>query len=135
MLQSTIDLRVRYAETDMMGIAYHGNYTAWFEMARIQMMDDIGYPYREMEQNGFRLPVLEINIAYRKPVTFDDRVTVEATMAERPGLRLEIRYRVRCLEEMTAEGFTRHAFINPHGRPVRPPARFVGLMDRFFPST
>lgn len=134
MLQTTIKLRVRYAETDRMGFAYHGNYATWFEMARVQMMDEIGYPYREMEEHGFRLPVLEINIQYRKPVTFDDRVTVEATMKDRPSLRLHINYRVLCRGEVTADGLSRHAFINSNGQPVRPPRRFVELMNVSFPG-
>jgi acyl-CoA thioester hydrolase len=132
MLKTAIDLRVRYAETDMMGFAYHGNYTAWFEMARVQMLDDIGYPYRVLEAEGFRLPVLELNIVYRKPVTFDDRLTIEAIMENPPTIKLHIRYTITCRGEITAEGFTRHAFINPAGRPARPPKRFLDVASRYF---
>ncbi len=132
MLQTKIELRVRYAETDMMGIAYHGNYATWFEMARVHMMDEFGYPYREMERDGYRLPVLEIGVRFRRSVSFDDRVTVEALLRNKPALRIRIEYRLYLGETDVADGFTLHAFLNPDGRPVRPPARFVEGMDAMF---
>ncbi len=132
MLQSRIEIRVRYAETDMMGIAYHGNYVTWFEMARVHMMDEFGYPYREMENDGYRLPVLEIGARFKRSVTFDDRVAVEAILREKPGLRFRIDYRLSCNNRAAAEGFTRHAFLNHAGRPVRPPKRFLEGMEGLF---
>ncbi|NBP90463.1 MAG: hypothetical protein EBU50_04445, partial [Opitutae bacterium] len=59
MLEASVETRVRFAETDAMGVTYHGNYLPWFEMARVAMLDKIGYPYRELEKDGFLLPVLE----------------------------------------------------------------------------
>ncbi len=132
MLRSKIEIRVRYAETDMMGIVYHGNYVTWFEMARIHMMDEFGYPYREMERDGYRLPVLEVGARFLRSVTFDDRVSVEATLGEKPGLRFRIDYRLSRHGEPVANGFTRHAFLNHDGRPVRPPARFAEGMAAVF---
>jgi acyl-CoA thioester hydrolase len=135
MISSTTDIRVRYVETDRMGFAHHGNYLAWFELARVQMMDDVNYPYREMEEDGYLLPVLEVSVKYLRSVTFDDRVTIEATMAEKPALRMQIDYTVRCAGEITATGFTRHAFINRKGQPVKPPPRFRLLMNERFPQS
>lgn len=132
MISSQTEIRVRYAETDMMGIAHHGNYMAWFEQARVHMMDEIGYPYREMEKDGFRLPVLEVWVRYRRPVTFDDRVTIEAAMKEKDGLRMRIDYTLHCGGEITGEAYTCHAFINKEGQPARPPQRFRDLMARHF---
>lgn len=132
MIQSTTEIRVRYAETDMMGVAYHGNYMAWFEVARVNMMDELGCPYREMEIAGFRLPVLEVSVRYRRPLTFDDRVTIEAVIKERPSLRIRIDYILRCRGGVTAEGFTRHAFVNRDGQPARPPANFRELIEKHF---
>ncbi len=134
MISSATEIRVRYAETDMMGVAYHGNYMAWFEVARVNMLDELGCPYRDMETDGFRLPVLEVSVRYRRPVTFDDRVTIEAVMKEKPSLRIKIDYTVRCRGEVTAEGFTRHAFINREGQPARPPSIFRELMEKHFPG-
>ena len=132
MLHTKIEIRVRYAETDMMGIAYHGNYVTWFEMARIQMMDEFGYPYREMERDGYRLPVLEVGIRFKRSVTFDDRITVEATLSEKPGLRFRITYRLFLAGREAADGFSVHAFLNHDGRPVRPPKRFVAGVQAAF---
>lgn len=132
MISSTTEIRVRYAETDMMGVAYHGNYMAWFEVARVNMLDELGCPYRQMETDGFRLPVLEVSVRYRRPLTFDDRVTIEAVLKNNPSLRIKIDYTVRCRGEITAEGFTRHAFINHSGQPTRPPVAFRQILDQHF---
>ncbi len=132
MLQTKIDIRVRYAETDMMGFVHHGNYAAWFELARVRMMDEFGYPYREMESDGYLLPVLEMHTRFQQSVTFDDIVTVEATLREMPSARIKIEYRVLREGREVASGSTRHAFINAAGRPVRPPRRFVQGMGAFF---
>src|SRR5690606_26804974 len=96
MISSTTEIRVRYAETDRMGVAYHGNYMAWFEVARVNMLDELGCPYLQMEADGFRLPVLEVSVRYRRPLTFDDRVTIEAVIGEKPSLRIKIDYTLRC---------------------------------------
>lgn len=132
MITSSTEIRVRYAETDRMGFAYHGNYMAWFEMARVNMLDELGCPYREMESDGFYLPVLEVSVRYRKPVTFDDRLEIETIIREKPSLRITIDYKIRCRDAVTAEGFTRHAFINGRGQPVRPPENFRALMESQF---
>lgn len=132
MIISTTEIRVRYAETDKMGVAYHGNYMAWFEMARVNMLDELGCPYRDLEAHGYLLPVLEVSVRYRRSVTFDDRVSVEARIARKPSLRIRIDYTLRCRGTVTAEGFTLHAFVDSNGRPVRPPPEFVRLMDREF---
>lgn len=133
MITSTTEIRVRYAETDMMGFAYHGHYLAWFDTARVNMMDELGCPYREMEANGFHLPVLEVAIKYRRPVTFDDRVTITATIKVKPSLRIRIDYSLRCRDQATGEGHTLHAFINGDGQPVRPPGNFRDLIATLFP--
>lgn len=133
MITSTTDIRVRYAETDRMGFAYHGNYMAWFEQARVEMMDLLGCPYRQMEEEGYRLPVLEVSVRYKRSVTFDDRLVVEAVMREKASLRIRIDYTISCQGSVTAVGFTRHAFINQAGQPVRPPARFRAVMEKHFP--
>ncbi len=134
MIASTTEIRVRYAETDRMGVAYHANYLTWFEVARVQMLDEIGCPYRDLEADGYRLPVFEANIRYLRPLTFDDRVTIEAVMKEKPGLRIRIDYTVSCRDELIARGFTRHAFINADGRPTRPPPSFRALIESHFPN-
>ena len=104
MLQATVETRVRFAETDAMGVTYHGNYLPWFEMARVALLDQLGTPYRELEQQGFLLPVLETGLTYQ---------------VERDG-------------ELLVEGFTVHAFVNREFKAVRPPDHVEAAMRQAF---
>ena len=76
MLYATTEIRVRYAETDKMGVVYHANYFVWFESVRIQLLDDLGLPYNDLEERGYFLPVLECRAKFLQPAHFDDRLTV-----------------------------------------------------------
>ena len=134
MLQSRTEITVRYAETDMMGVVYHGNYLPWFEIGRTTLLLEQGLSYRELEAAGFRLPVIEVNVKYRRPAVYDDLVTIVTTMRERPGLRFTLEYEVRRDDELLATGSTIHAFIDHSGRPVRPPPAFVSRMAAAFPA-
>lgn len=123
MIRSETIVRVRYAETDMMGIVYHGSYVPWLECARIQLLDDIGCPYREMESLGVRLPVVELKCRYREPARFDDRVRVVAEVRESPRARITIHYRLFREEDgaLLCEASSMHAFMDFNQRPCRPP--------------
>ena len=77
-----------------MGIVYHANYFTWFEIARIDLLDSVGCPYKALEKEGFLLPVLEINARYQAPAGFDDVLDVEATISEVPRVKIRIDYRV-----------------------------------------
>jgi acyl-CoA thioester hydrolase len=132
MITSTTAIRVRYAETDMMGFTYHGNYFTWFEVARVNLMDELGMPYRELEKRGFRLPVLEAHAEFLRPTFFDDRLDLGVVIRERPTARLRIEYELRRGGELCLTGHTVHAFVNLEGEPVRPPADFLEKMRSFF---
>ena len=132
MIQSRTEIAVRYAETDMMGVVYHGSYLPWFEVGRTTLLREQGLPYRELEASGFRLPVLEVAVRYLKPARYDDAVTIVTTLRERPLLRIRLEYEVLLGSELLATGSTLHAFIDHSGKPVRPPARFVESMDAAF---
>ncbi len=132
MLQSRTEVTVRYAETDMMGVVYHGNYLPWFEIGRTTLLREQGFPYRQMEADGFRLPVIEVQLKYRRPAVYDDTVTILTTMREKPGLRIKLDYEVMRGEELLATGSTLHAFIDHDGRPVRPPKAFATRMAEVF---
>jgi acyl-CoA thioester hydrolase len=132
MLQSRASVTVRYAETDMMGIVYHGSYLPWFEIGRTTLLKEIGLPYRELETAGFRLPVLEVTAKYLRPAVYDDVLTIITTMREKPLLRITLEYEVRRGEELLATGRTLHAFVDLRGRPVRPPAGMIAKMNAIF---
>ena len=79
-------MRVRYAETDKMGVVYHANYFVWFEVARTDWLRETGWTYREMELEGVGLPVLEAHCVYRQPARYDDELDVRATLRHGGGL-------------------------------------------------
>jgi acyl-CoA thioester hydrolase len=125
-------VRVRYADTDQMGMAYHGNYLRWFEVGRTEMLRALGMSYREVEAAGIRLPVLEARCRYLEPARYDDRLAIETTLAGSGRASLRFEYRVVREEDGTllAEGMTQHCFMGPQGRPVRPPAFLLELLAR-----
>jgi len=132
MIRSRVEVTVRYAETDMMGVVYHANYLPWFEVGRTTLLKSMGVPYRQLEDEGFRLPVLEISAKYLRPAVYDDTVEIVTTLAERPLLRIRLDYEVKRAGELLATGSSVHAFIDRSGRPVRPPAWAVDRISQAF---
>ncbi|MCX6938054.1 MAG: thioesterase family protein [Verrucomicrobia bacterium] len=134
MLQHRSQIEVRYAETDMMGVVYHGSYLPWLEVARTALLAAEGVPYRELEASGFYLPVTEVTLRYLRPARYADVVTVTAIIREKPSLRIRIDYELHRGEEKLAEGHTVHVFIDKAGKPVRPPAAFAAMIAARFDS-
>jgi acyl-CoA thioester hydrolase len=133
MIESRTQITVRYAETDMMGIVYHGNYLPWFEVGRTTLLKECGLPYRELEAQGYLLPVVELGVKFAKPALYDDTVTIITRLHERPLLRIRLDYEVRRGDDLLVTGFTVHGFNNKAGEPVRPPALFTEKMRAYFP--
>jgi len=132
MITSRASLSVRYAETDMMGVVYHGSYLPWLEIGRTTLLKEHGLPYRELEAQGFFLPVLEVGLRYVRPARYDDTVTVTTFLREKPSLRIRMEYELHRGEELLSTAFTLHAFIDRSGKPVRPPAAFTVKMAQAF---
>ena len=133
MIESRTQITVRYAETDMMGIVYHGNYLPWFEVGRTTLLKECGLPYRELETQGYLLPVVELGVKFTKPALYDDTVTIITRLHERPLLRIRLDYEIRRGDDLLVTGFTVHGFINKAGEPVRPPALFTEKMRAYVP--
>jgi len=87
-----INFRVRYGETDQMGVVYHGNYAQYLEMGRIEWLRKIGISYKKMEQEGVMLPVISLNINFKKSALYDDLITVETILEKIPSVRICFRY-------------------------------------------
>ena len=87
-------VKVRYAETDQMGVVHHGNYPQYLEIARLEWLDTLGISYKNMEQEGIMLPVYELNLKYIKPVTFDEKLTIETRLHELPNVKIIFDYSV-----------------------------------------
>lgn len=88
-------IRVRYGETDQMGVVHHGNYAQYLELARIEWLQQFGISYKSMERNGVMLPVYEMNIKFRKPAFFDDLLFVETNLLNKPQVKIEFAYSIR----------------------------------------
>lgn len=132
MITSRASVSVRYAETDMMGVVYHGSYLPWLEIGRTQLLKDHGVPYRTLESDGFFLPVVEVNMRYLRPAKYDDEVVITTILKEKPSLRIRMEYELHRGIELIATATSVHVFIDRSGKPVRPPAAFVSIMDRVF---
>ena len=129
MIRSVAQVAVRYAETDMMGFVYHANYLPWFEIGRTQLFKEIGISYRQLEAEGYRLPVLEVSARYLRPALYDDALSIVTILREKPLLRISLEYEVLRGSDLLATGKSTHAFIDREGRPVRPPAWVVAKLD------
>lgn len=89
-----IRLRVRYGETDQMGVVYHGNFAEYFEVARVEWLRAVGATYKEMEENGVMLPVVNLNINYKKPAKYDELLTIKTKLKNRPTVKIIFEYEV-----------------------------------------
>jgi acyl-CoA thioester hydrolase len=118
-------VRVRYAETDQMGVVYYANYLVWFEIARTNWLRETGWSYREMEAEGFGLPVIEALCQYTQGAKYDDELDIKTTAKLLSPVRIQFDYEIiRCGDGAAiATGRTVHATIDRRGRPVRMPAR------------
>ena len=118
-------VRVRYAETDQMGVVYYANYLIWFEVGRTELLRRLGWSYREMEAAGFSLPVIEAACTYHRPARYDDELEIRTTGRMLSAVRMAFEYEIRrrADAEVVVTGRTHHASLNPAGRPVRLPER------------
>jgi len=124
-------IRVRYAETDKMGVVYYANYFVWFEVGRTDLLRESGWNYREMEIDGFALPVIEAHCAYRESAKYDDEIDVRTSGAMLSPVRVQFTYEVvRIADAATlATGTTVHATLDRTGRPCRLPPRVRTLFS------
>lgn len=118
-----INIRVRYSETDKMGVVYHGNYAQYLEIARVEWLRSRGISYREMEESGIMLPVVSLQIKYIKSARYDDLLTVELQLLKTPGVKIEFDYRIWDEHhKIIAEANTVLAFIDSTTfKPIRCP--------------
>lgn len=90
-----ISFRVRYSETDQMGVVYHGNYAQYFEMGRVEWLRQLGTSYKEMEENGIMLPVISLHVDFKKSAVYDDLITVRTILKKAPSVRIEFDFEIR----------------------------------------
>ena len=111
----------KYYETDQMGIIHHSNYIRWMEEARIDVLDQLGYPYRRFEEMGYMSPVLHAECDYKKSVRFGDEVKIIVSLQDFGKVKFTLRYDMYNMTEggvLSASGTTTHCFLKKDGRPV-----------------
>jgi acyl-CoA thioester hydrolase len=125
-------LRVRYSETDRMGIVYHGHYISWFEIGRTEYCRAAGVPYRALEDAGVLILVTAVDCRYRRSARYDDEVRVATALSELASRGLAFSYEVFDAEgRRLADGTTRHVFASAAGRPTRAPDEVIDALERF----
>lgn len=137
-------IRVRYEETDQMGVVYHANYLTWFEIGRTELIRELGYPYRMIEEKGLLLPVVEAEMKFRMPARYDDLISIYTRVASHSNVRLEFVCEIRRITEadyipeggsiqpvgeLLVSGGTRHVWVNPSWKPIRIDKEAPDLFD------
>jgi acyl-CoA thioester hydrolase len=117
MLSNDITVRVRYAETDRMGLVHHANYLVYFEQARTELLRLQGRTYKDMEDAGFLLVLTKVEVRYRRPAHYDDVLTIRTTVERTTSVRIDHRYEVLRGGELVAEGSSTLACVDRTGRP------------------
>ncbi len=120
-------LRVRYAETDQMGVVYHSNFIIWMEVGRVEMLRALGYSYREMEQDGLHLPVAEVKCRYKAPAKYDDVIVIRTRMINLRGFLIHFGYEIVRDEDSTllAEGESVHLVVGPDMQRCSLPEKYM----------
>lgn len=125
-------LRVRYSETDRMGIVYHANYIVWFEIGRTDFCRAAGMPYRAMEDAGILILVTGVECRYRRSARYDDAVRVRSRLVEIASRGLAFAYEIADEKDrILADGTTRHVFADAAGRPRRAPPEIIAALEKF----
>ena len=125
-------VRVRYKETDQMGIAHHANYIVWFEIGRTDLCREAGFPYPEIEERGYFLVVTEIGCRYQIPFRYDDEVRIRTSVSRLASRAITFAYELSCGDELRASGFSAHMWVDRETRkPVRAHEEVMGAFRRW----
>lgn len=129
MLEHTTQVRVRYAETDQMGVVYHANYVVWMEVGRVEAMRSAGLNYAEMEREGIRVAVLGVEVQYKAAARYDDLVDITARVVQVQSRMMRIEYDIHRASDrqLLAQGATKHLFVNLDLKPIRCPEKYYAV--------
>jgi len=134
MFHAETKVRVRYAETDQMGYVYYGNYAMYFEVARVEALRAAGFSYKQMEDDGIIMPVLDLQTQFIKPGKYDELLTIKTTIPEMPGIRIKFEYEVvNESGEIITKGLTTLTFLKKEShKPCRPSQYLLDLLRPYF---
>ncbi|MBF0216468.1 MAG: acyl-CoA thioesterase [Candidatus Omnitrophica bacterium] len=135
MFENRTEIRVRYADTDQMGVMYYSNYLVWFEVARTEFFRSLGFDYRALEkEREIYLPVAEVECRYRASLRYDDLATIVSRVKNVGNSRLVFEYEITLGGKTVTTGLTKHAFVNRTGKPVAIPEDIREALIRTIPS-
>ncbi len=126
-----MNLRVRFAETDQMGVAHHSAYVVWFEAARVEWLRARDLDYRQLEAGGVSLAVSAISVQYHRSSRFDDELHIQATLTELKSRRVRYRYLITRGDEEIATGDSLHTPVDASGRVIRLPSVWLGALQKY----
>ena len=134
MMVTETKIRVRYGETDQMGVVYHGNYALYFEEARTNALRQIDVSYKNMEENGVMMPVVNLTMDYKRPAKYDDVLTIKTTLLELPSVKIILTYEVfNESNELLTTGSSTLVFVDMKtNRPTRCTEPLLLKFNRFF---
>ena len=132
MINQSTKVRVRYSETDRMGFVYYGNYAQYLEVGRVETLRSIGLSYKDLEDQGYLLPVKSYSINYMRAGKYDDELIVNTFIKAMPTNRIVFDYEVKRGEELLATASTTLFFMNEEGKACKPPDFFVNQLKPFF---
>ncbi|MCH5584351.1 acyl-CoA thioesterase [Shimazuella sp. AN120528] len=126
------EIRVRYQETDQMGVVYHANYLVWFEVGRTSLIRELGYSYTGLEAKGLLLPVVDVGAQFRRSAKYDDVVMVETSIKELGPSKIVFEYSIRRKSDgqLLATGHTKHLWVTKEMKRVRLPDYSPELYDQ-----
>ena len=134
MFSATVQIRVRYAETDQMGMVYYGNYATYYEVARVEALRKVGFRYKTLEEEGIIMPVLENNSEFLKPAKYDELLSVKVMIKKMPAVKTIFTYEFSNEnDELIHKGETKLVFLhNTTRKPCRPPESLTELLKPYF---
>ena len=133
MNEHKVDVRVRYGETDQMGVVYHGNYVPYFEIGRVEWLRNKGVSYKSLEETGIALPIVSMHLNYKKPARYDDVLTVHTKLKKYAGVKIEFDCEIRNeKEELLTTAHFILVFIDiKNGKPIVPPKYILDILEQF----
>jgi len=131
MIEHQINIRVRYAETDQMQFVYYGNYAAYFEVARVELLRKMGLSYKQIEEMGIWMPVMEYYVQYKNPARYDDELTIHVMVKEMPSSKMIFEYVTHCGDVIINTALTTLVFVDQESqRPVRCPQPLKAVIEK-----
>ncbi len=126
----TTRIKVRYAETDQMGVVHHASFYPWYEVARTDFLEDVVASYKDIEDMGLLLPVVNSHCEHKKPAKYGDEVTITSTIKELNRVKMVLSYEVYRYDDLIATGYTTHAFVDKTFNVVNVEKAFPMIYER-----